>query len=548
MNPAPVLLVGDDGVPLRVREELEAVGVPVVAICSAPDTLGAQAAAASGARVVIGSPTASETWDEAGLESAQAVGLLRPDDLANLNAALLIAERDEHVRIVVRLYQADLNGGVERMLGGRGTALSDTEVAAPAFLQAALSGNEGQTVALGGRVLEVAEVDRDDPSLVVALADPGTPTDVFPPPAALDGRVLGLVDRQGVVSGTRGALPVSVATRRRARRQHAPWRSRMRGRLRLIERRVWILLALIGSTFAVGTSVFAISKHLDVIDSMYFTATTMATVGYGDVNLLKAPDWLKLFDIGLMAVSAVLLASVLAMITDLLVRSRIDRALGRFPRPRADHVIVCGLGRAGAAILAGLRELEVPCIGVDHNEDAVGIAVARQLEVPVVFADARTPGTLEQLHLSGARALMAVTNDDLANLQTALTAREHNPQLRVVLRIFDAHLAERLDRSVELDLTRSVPGLAAPAFTAALLGRPLATALALSNVPLRVVDTVVPADWASIGVPIGEINRGRALRVLALDGRWRPRHDLAPEAGMTISVVGTREACDALLR
>ena len=81
--------------------------------------------------------------------------------------------------------------------------------------------------------------------------------------------------------------------------------------------------------FTIGTAVFALSKHLDVVDSMYFTATTMATVGYGDVNLLDAPDWLKLFDIGLMAVSAVLLASVLAFVTDQLVSSA-DR-----PRARA---------------------------------------------------------------------------------------------------------------------------------------------------------------------------------------------------------------------
>ena len=66
---------------------------------------------------------------------------------------------------------------------------------------------------------------------------------------------------------------------------------------------------------------------------MYFTATTMATVGYGDVNLLTAPDWLKLFDIGLMAVSAVLLASVLAFVTDQLVSSA-DRSRARaLPAP-----------------------------------------------------------------------------------------------------------------------------------------------------------------------------------------------------------------------
>ncbi|HWH96070.1 MAG TPA: hypothetical protein VNT03_19560 [Baekduia sp.] len=41
--------------------------------------------------------------------------------------------------------------------------------------------------------------------------------------------------------------------------------------------------------------------------------------------------------------------------TGLLVRSRIDHALGRFARPTEDHVIVCGLGTAGAAVIADAR-------------------------------------------------------------------------------------------------------------------------------------------------------------------------------------------------
>jgi hypothetical protein len=37
------------------------------------------------------------------------------------------------------------------------------------------------------------------------------------------------------------------------------------------------------------------------------------------------------------------------------------------------------------------------------------------------------------------------------------------------------------------------------------------------------------------------------LRILAVDGRWRPRTDLELTAQAQVSVVGTREACDALL-
>ena len=86
--------------------------------------------------------------------------------------------------------------------------------------------------------------------------------------------------------------------------------------------------------------------------------------------------------------------------------------------------------------------------------------------------------------------------------------------------------------------------LAAPAFTAALLRRSVAEPLPLSNVALRVLETEVGPGSEIVGETISALHHGRDLRVLALDGRWRPREDLAVEAGATISVVGTREACE----
>jgi Trk K+ transport system NAD-binding subunit len=547
----PVLIAGDDGVPVRVREELAGAGIPTVSICSSKNVRAARAAVAANAKVVIGDVATAATWEQAGIEHARSIGILGEDDLANLSAALQVADETADVPIVVRLFATDLAEGVEQMLAPRGTVLSEIEVSAPALIQAALSGNEGQRVTVGGRILEVAEVDKDDPGLVVALCDVDHPTDVLPTREQLGANhVLGLVDRAQVVQGARGALPASVAQRHHQRAPQRPHRpsitERGRAALSTIPGRAYLLLATIIIVFSVGTSVFAISKHLDVIDSIYFTATTMATVGYGDVNLLTAPDWLKLFDIGLMAVSAVLLASVLAFVTDQLVSSRIDRALGRFPRPRKDHVIVCGLGKAGARVLQGLHELGVPCIGVERNPEAVGISLARRLEIPVVFADGRAPGTLASLHIEHARAVMALTSDDLVNLECALSARKHNPRLRIVMRIFDPRLAERLDRGIELDVTRSVSALAAPSFSAALLGRTPAQPLSLSNVPLRVLETRIPHSWPHAGERIRDLHEHNELRVLALDGRWFPRDDQPLEPGQAVSVVATREACDAL--
>jgi Trk K+ transport system NAD-binding subunit len=159
----------------------------------------------------------------------------------------------------------------------------------------------------------------------------------------------------------------------------------------------------------------------------------------------------------------------------------------------------------------------------------------------------RTPGTLDELNLDTARAVMAVTNDDLVNLHCGLAARERHPDLRVVLRVFDHELAERLDRSFESGLTRSVSALAAPAFAAALLRRPLAQPLSVSSVPLRVLRTTVPAGSPLVGRRVGDLHREGHMHVLALGGRWRPWDGVEVQPDDAISVVITRDASDELV-
>ena len=367
--------------------------------------------------------------------------------------------------------------------------------------------------------------------------------------------MLGLIDPGGVVRTARGALPSEIARRRlegRGRRARAHARRPRERRARGDARRAAAGLDPAGGdrlVVAISTAVFVLADHLDLLDAIYFTATTMATVGYGDINLLAAPGLAE--DLRHRAdgdVSAVLLASVLAFVTDVLVSQRIDRALGRFPRPRKDHVIVCGLGKVGGADPRGAARARHP---VHRGRAAPGRLRHRRR------AAAGDPGRVRRRADAGrrssrctstsARAVMAVTSDDLANLQCGLAAREHAPDVRVVLRVFDPRLAERLDRGVELDLTRSVSALAAPAFAAALLGRPLAEPMPLSNMPLRVLEAALPIDSPLVGRTIRDVQAEGELRILAVDGRWRPRTDLELTAQAQVSVVGTREACDALL-
>ena len=150
-----------------------------------------------------------------------------------------------------------------------------------------------------------------------------------------------------------------------------------------------------------------------------------------------------------------------------------------------------------------------------------------------------------------ARAILVCTDDDAANLATAMHARALRPDLRVVVRLFDSDLASQLDRVLGGYNSRSVSALAAPAFAAAAVGRQVLATLPVGSGRLLIVARVaVEAGSAAEGSTVtaeeeagNHVERG-GCRVLALvvgDAvRWEPAPGDAVAAGMELVVVATR--------
>src|SRR5215468_8562982 len=120
-----------------------------------------------------------------------------------------------------------------------------------------------------------------------------------------------------------------------------------------------ILLALALAVMLGGVVVFKFGHHdnLSWLDALYFTVTTMTTVGYGDIALKDARDGVKLFGIFFMPASAGLLAATFGILTDYLIKARLEQLFGPWRSRMRNHVILCGLGHVGIRILEQLRRL-----------------------------------------------------------------------------------------------------------------------------------------------------------------------------------------------
>ena len=244
-------------------------------------------------------------------------------------------------------------------------------------------------------------------------------------------------------------------------------------------------------------------------------------------------------------VGLVVVALLTAVVVDALVGARLTRVLGGVRGRISDHVVVCGLGNVGISVVQTLRQRGMRVVAVERNEDRSTVATARRLGAAVVIGDATLDETLRSAQVERCRALIAVTSDDVANLEAGLVGRGRNPHARIVLRLFDAELAARVDRTMGLGISRSVSFLAAPAFAAAVLEERVTAMIPVGRRILLVTELPVAPGSRADGQPLSVLDAGGAVRVLAVrsgNGRWdwQPPLRRTMSAGDRIAVVATR--------
>jgi voltage-gated potassium channel Kch len=117
------------------------------------------------------------------------------------------------------------------------------------------------------------------------------------------------------------------------------------------------------------------------------------------------------------------------------------------------HLILCGLGRLGREVLKQLdrrydlkNRRDVVIVESGAGVEALDSDyVRREPIVPVVHGSMTDPVTLETAGIKKAVAILMLTGDDTTNLEAGLLARDLNPNVRVVLRMSNKRITQRLD-------------------------------------------------------------------------------------------------------
>jgi Trk K+ transport system NAD-binding subunit len=293
----------------------------------------------------------------------------------------------------------------------------------------------------------------------------------------------------------------------------------------MLRRLVWHKLgfAFLGlfALLAAGFTLLLTLGGKSLSDSFYLTfmnAAGAALTETGDRGAVKVAQVLQTFA-GL---------AFIPVATAAVVSVRLTGSLRDQNRPMSQHVIVAGLGNVGTRIVGQLRDLGVGVVCVDKSEDAAGIPLARRLGLRVVIGETHREETLRAAGIDTCQALVSVTNSDTVNLETALHARAFASGPRIVLRLGDDDLAERVQRSVSNTISRSVSYLAAPAFAAAMLEHQVLRTIPVGRHVLLIADIRVTAGSELAGRPVEDIHQTGQVRVIALQRPGADTVDWAP--------------------
>jgi Trk K+ transport system NAD-binding subunit len=479
------IVCGMGHVGLRVVRLLLALGESVTVITLAPKEEWREEVVAAGGRVLEGDARSERLLAEAGVSGAAALLALTDDDLVNLEIVLNVKKLREDAPVVVRLFDQTLARQLENSFGIR-RALAVSALAAPAFAAAVLGETLRGSFDVDEQLYVVGEMRvPSDSSLagldaaslrerfgLVLLGHDGSGPDAV--------RRINAGDRItviGTASDWDRVTPTPATTGSRLRHQRLRWKRAMNPMIwASVLRTTWkrapvlprVLLMALLLFFIASVFVFESAMGLSLIDAFYFVTTTVTTIGYGDITPRDAGTALKLYTCLLMLLGSSALAILFSLITDVIVRARLEQLSGTRAAPHENHVVVVGLGHVAYRIVDELRRTDTETVVLEGTVQSE-FADAVRATMPVLSGDPRTKEVLTRGDIGNAAAIIAATEDDILNLSVALAARELNPRIHAVVRLFDGEFAVKVRTHLKLDAAMSASEIAAPTFVAAAL-------------------------------------------------------------------------------
>lgn len=204
-----------------------------------------------------------------------------------------------------------------------------------------------------------------------------------------------------------------------------------------IRESAYLLAGAIIGMFLLGVVGYVLIEGWTVTESLYMTAITLTTVGFGEVRPLS--DSGRLFTVFLMVVGI----GTVAYGFSILGQYVLSVSLNQFAKERRmkreilgikDHFVVCGYGRVGRNAAYELRTHGEKIVVIDQNVELLERRKEADPDLLYIAGDSTRDETLIQAGIDHAAGLLVCTGNDSDNLFVVLSARALREDLLIIVR------------------------------------------------------------------------------------------------------------------
>jgi voltage-gated potassium channel len=179
-----------------------------------------------------------------------------------------------------------------------------------------------------------------------------------------------------------------------------------------------------------------------------------------------------------------------------------------------NHVIILGVGHVGLRIARTLVAMGFDVVGIDHKAKPDVDKELSELGVPLIIDDGRSQEVLEKAGLRYAQSFLACTSSDQTNLEAVMRARDLNPDIRIVSRMWDDQFAKQMKRFMGVQAVLSASDLAAPMFAGSAVGIEITQTLHINGVDYSMIRLKVEAGSFLAGDTIGQLQEANDMDIV----------------------------------
>ena len=492
---------------------------------------------------ILGDCRREEVLRAAGIEQSRAILIVTSDESTNVECAIAARRLNPNIQIILRSSRHSLNALLERQLG-KFVALDATELPAMTFALAGLGDDTVSVFTIGRHRFRVVErfVRAGDPRFdskpiqqlhrgLYRLLDfnpidnpqqplgwATTASSVFhrwqPHVRVSAGDHIAYIE---VVSepDTPEKLKNPLIIAQHWIEDWRDWRRQLRNWRQSSEQATERVVAIAFLTALILWLSGTLLLKATVPTITWVRAISLGAIlllgGYGDVFGGFAPSgtpgWVQLVCLFITITSILVVLGVLGLLADQLLSSRFDFLQKRPRLPRSNHVIIIGLGRIGRKVTSLLLDLKQPLVAIDSQLNHPELSTQAPLLIGNILEKLTTA------NLATAKSIIAVTDDQMLNLEVALLAKEKNlgssthlfsPVVRTRSQSFSNNLAALMPQAQAF----CAYALSAEAFAGAAFGENILGLFRLSEQTILITEYSIEPGDTLVGKQIAQISYG----------------------------------------